>query len=84
MNETEQKVLAIVARVSKKDAGGLKPEHHLTADLGIDSPRALELLCDLEEEFKIEVPEDAVSKIETVGDILKLIHALQGPQPAKR
>jgi acyl carrier protein len=82
MTETEQKVLAIVGRVSKKDPASLKPEQHLTADLGIDSPRALELLCDLEDQFGIEMPEDAVGKIETVGDILKLIESIKAA-PAK-
>jgi acyl carrier protein len=77
MNERDTQVLAIVARVAKCDAASLKPEQKLVADLKIDSPKALELMCDLEEELKIEVPEDAVARIETVGDILALV------QPAK-
>jgi acyl carrier protein len=82
MTEMEQKIYGIVGRVAKKDPASLKPEQHLTADLGIDSPRALELLCDLEEAFGIEMPEDAVGKIETIGDILKLIETLKAA-PAK-
>ncbi|HEY3324412.1 MAG TPA: acyl carrier protein [Planctomycetota bacterium] len=70
MNEREQKVLAILAKVSKRDVSTIKPEQQLVADLGIDSPRALELMCDMEDELKIEIPEDAVGRIETVGDVL--------------
>ncbi|MGD0090758.1 MAG: acyl carrier protein [Planctomycetota bacterium] len=72
MNENEKKVLAIVARVAKRDPASLKPELQLVADLGIDSPKALQLMCDLEEELKIEVPEDAIGKIVTVADVLNL------------
>lgn len=77
MSQVEEKVFAIVGRVAKKDPSQLKLEQNLTADLGIDSPRALELLCDLEEQFDLEVPEDAVGKIETIKDILELVHRLQ-------
>ena len=75
MTEKETKVLEIIARVSKRDAAALKPEQQLVADLGIDSPKALQLMCDLEEELKIEMPEDAVGRIATVGDVLALIGA---------
>ena len=74
--EAQQKVLQIVARVSKRELATISPQCQLVADLGGDSPKALELLCDLEEELKIEIPEDAVSNIQTVGDLLAL-----NPQP---
>ena len=43
----KQKALEIVARISGKDVTELQPEHDLVADLGIDSPKALQLLLDL-------------------------------------
>ena len=73
MNDKEAKVLEIIARVAKRDVAGIKPEQQLVADLGIDSPKALQLMCDVEEELKIEVPEDAIGKIATVADVLALI-----------
>lgn len=77
MSNVEEQVYAIVGRIAKKEPGDLTPGLNLTADLGIDSPRALELLCDLEEQFGLEVPEDAVGKIETIEDILQLVKRLQ-------
>ena len=77
MSSIEERVFAIVGRIAKKDPSQLKAEQNLTADLGIDSPRALELLCELEEQFSLEVPEDAVGKIETINDILVLVKQLQ-------
>ena len=75
MDTREQQVLKIIARVSKRDVASLKSEQHLVADLSIDSPKALELMCDVEEQLKLEMPEDAVARIETVGDILALVRA---------
>ena len=73
MNDKEQKVLEIIAKVSKRDVGSIRPEHQLVADLGIDSSKAMHLMCDVEEELKIEVPEDAIGRISTVADVLALI-----------
>jgi len=73
MNEREKKILEIVARVAKRDLSSIQPEQQLVADLGIDSPKALQLMCDLEDELKIEMPEDAIGRIVTVADVVSLI-----------
>ncbi|HLX61604.1 MAG TPA: acyl carrier protein [Planctomycetota bacterium] len=72
MNATQQAALEIVARIAKRNSAELKPEHGLVADLNIDSPKALELMCDLEEKLGVEMDEDALSNIATVGDVLEL------------
>ena len=72
MTTTQQAALEILARIAKKDVAALKPEQALVADLGIDSPKALELMCDLEEKLGIEMSEDALARITTVGDVLAL------------
>lgn len=74
----EQKVLGIIAKVAKVEATTLKPEQELAADLSIDSTKALQLLCDLEDELEIEVPEEAVSNITTVGDVLAIASNTDG------
>lgn len=75
MNDTDAKVLEIIARVTRKEAASIKPEQQLVADLSIDSPKALELLCALEDDLKIEVPEDAVARMSTVADVLSMVAA---------
>ncbi len=42
-------------------------------DLGADSLDVVDLVMALEDEFDIEIPEDQVKNIKTVGDIVKLI-----------
>ena len=42
-------------------------------DLGADSLDTVELIMQLEEEFGIEIPDDAAETIQTVGDAVKFI-----------
>ncbi len=82
MSDKERKALDILARIAKRDAGDLSPKHELVADLSIDSPKALELLCDIEEECDLEIPDDAVNRLETVGDVLDMVRAFDPPATA--
>lgn len=45
----------------------------ITDDLGADSLDVVDLVMSFEEEFEIEIPDDQVEKIKTVGDIVKFI-----------
>ena len=45
----------------------------ITDDLGADSIDVVDLVMSFEEEFDIEIPDDQVEKIKTVGDIVKFI-----------
>ena len=45
----------------------------ITDDLGADSHDVVDLVMSFEEEFDIEIPDDQVEKIKTVGDIVKFI-----------
>ena len=42
-------------------------------DLGADSLDLVDLVMSLEEEFDVEIPDDQVENIKTVGDIVKYI-----------
>ena len=45
----------------------------ITDDLGADSLDVVDLVMSFEEEFDIEIPDDQVETIKTVGDIVKFI-----------
>jgi len=83
MTEMEEKALGILARIAKKDVAELKPTQDLVGDLGIDSPKALELVCDIEDDCGFEVPDDAVGEMETVGDLLAMVRSCAPPVPAR-
>ncbi len=75
MSDMKHKALRILARIARRDASDLSPDQDLVADLAIDSPKALELLCDIEEECDIEIPDDAVNRLETVGDVIEMVQS---------
>ncbi len=63
-------VLEVISKLANKPQESLKRETELVADLAIDSPKALQLLVELEDEFGIEISDEEAAKMETVGDVL--------------
>jgi acyl carrier protein len=64
----EQKVKDIIVQQLGVDAEKVKPEASFVEDLGADSLDTVELVMAFEEEFGVEIPDDAAEKIRTVGD----------------
>ena len=50
-------------------------EASIVDDLGADSLDLVDMVMSLEEEFDVEIPDDQVENIKTVGDIAKYIEA---------
>ncbi len=71
----------MTARVLRLDPSEIKPEHAFTSDLGAESVQSIELVAKFEEEFGIEMDEDAALSVETVGDGDRVHH--QGLQANK-
>jgi acyl carrier protein len=68
--DNKKLVLDILARLSGTGASEIQPDMELVADLGIDSPKALQLLVEIEEQLGIDISDEDAAKMETVGDIL--------------
>ncbi len=73
MATVEERVKAVTARVLKVDAENVKLEDNFTADLGAESVQSIELVAMFEEEFGIEMDEDAALSVETVGKAIEFI-----------
>ena len=73
MATVEERVKAVTARVLKLVPEEIKNEHNFTADLGAESVQSIELVAMFEEEFDIEMEEDAALSVETVGEAIKFI-----------
>ena len=52
-------------------------EASIIDDLGADSLDLVDLVMSLEEEFDVEIPDEQVENIKTVGDIVKYIEDKQ-------
>ena len=73
-----ERVSQIVTQQLSTEALDVKPESNFTNDLGADSLDTVELVMALEEEFEIEIPDEAAEKIATVGDAVDYIKKAKG------
>ena len=76
MDEVAQRCIAIIAK-SKSI-----PEDSITLDqtfdeLNIDSLDKINISFEVEEAFHIEIPDDALNTLKTVGDMVRGVHELQ-------
>lgn len=55
------------------DPNGITTTSNIQYDLGIDSMDMVDLMMALEDEFDVEIPEDQVKYIKTIGDIVKFV-----------
>lgn len=67
------KVKEIIADQLDVDAESVVSGAVIQDDLGADSLDVVDLVMSLEEEFDVEIPDEAVANIKTVGDIVKYI-----------
>lgn len=67
------KVKEIIANELNVDAEKITMDTHLVDDLGADSLDAVELIMALEDEFGLEVDDDAAQSMKYVRDLVKYI-----------
>ena len=77
MSDTAERVKKIVVEHLNVDADKVTEGASFIEDLGADSLDTVELVMAFEEEFGIEIPDDAAESIVTVGDAVKYIDKTQ-------
>ena len=78
MSDIADRVKKIVVEHLGVDAAKVTEAASFIDDLGADSLDTVELVMAFEEEFKVEIPDDAAEKIQTVGDAVNFITANSG------
>lgn len=73
MASVMERVTDIVSEQLGVDKDNVSPETSFVNDLGADSLDTVELVMELEEEFDINIPDDAAEKIQTVGQAVEFI-----------
>lgn len=73
MSDIADRVKKIVVEHLGVDAEKVTENASFIDDLGADSLDNVELVMAFEEEFDIEIPDDAAEHIQTVGDAVKFI-----------
>lgn len=77
MASVADRVIDIVAEQLGVDKDKITAETSFVNDLGADSLDTVELVMELEEEFDINIPDDAAEKIQTVGQAIEFIEKAQ-------
>lgn len=77
MASVKERVIEIVAEQLGVSKDQVTPETSFVNDLGADSLDTVELVMELEEEFDINIPDDAAEKIQTVGQAIEFIEKSQ-------
>jgi acyl carrier protein len=75
MSDIKATVVKIVIEHLGVEADKVVESAHFIDDLGADSLDTVELVMAFEEEFDVEIPEDAAEKILTVGAAIDYIKA---------
>jgi len=77
MSDTLEKVQAIVVEHLGVEADKVSASASFIEDLGADSLDTVELVMAFEEEFGIEIPDDAAESILSVGDAISFIDSVK-------
>lgn len=69
------KVKAILAEQFDVEEDKITADTDLQEDLGADSLDVVDLLMSIEDEFEVEVPDEEIENIKTVGSLVSYIEA---------
>lgn len=75
MSDVKERVAKIVVEHLGVEADKVQEAASFIDDLGADSLDTVELVMAFEEEFGLEIPDEAAETIQTVGDAVKFIEA---------
>ncbi len=67
------KVKKILSEQFDVDMSELTDTTNIEEDLGADSVEVIDLLMSLEDEFQVEIPDEAIDEIRTIGDLAAYI-----------
>jgi acyl carrier protein len=77
-NDLSDQIHSIVAEQLGVERADVTKDASILDDLGADSLDVVELVMTLEEVFDIEVPDDAVEEMRTIGDVQRFVESHVG------
>ncbi len=72
-----EKIKGYLAEQFEVSADSISADTNIVDDLGADSLDVVELIMSVEDEFGIEIPDEAAAELTTVGKIAEYIEARQ-------
>ena len=71
-------VIQIIAEVAGRDPATLDLDHDLVMDVGLDSLDTVELAMQLEEQFELFLPDEAIEGMRRVSDVVAMVDRMTG------
>ena len=68
-----EKIKAILAEQLDADEEEMTMDTNIAKDLGADSLDVVELLMSIEDEFEVEIPDEEIENIRTIGELTEYI-----------
>ena len=72
-----EKVRDMIAEQLQMDAASITPASRLVEDLKADSANVMVMILELESNFGIEVEDEVIVQLKTVGDVVSYIESKQ-------
>jgi acyl carrier protein len=77
--EVSDKITQALADYLKRDAASIQPADHLRDDLGLDSMAVIEMLYRIEEVFNLQIPDEDLVGLTTVGQVIAYVQGRVAP-----
>lgn len=77
MEEIEQKLIEIIGEYTDVDAKKIDIDMSLKFDAGLDSFGLISLICAIENEFNISIPDDKLMSFNTLREMAEFIQTAQ-------
>ena len=81
-SDVSDKIIQALADYLKRDAASIQTTHHLRDDLGLDSMAVIEMLYRIEEVFNLQIPDQDLVGLTTVGQVIAYVQGRVAPAPA--
>jgi acyl carrier protein len=72
-------IIQSLATYLKRAPSSITESHHLRDDLGLDSVAVIELLFEIEDRFKIQIPDQDLPGLSTVGSVAAYVQERLSP-----
>ncbi len=77
-----ENIIQALADYLKRDAASINPSHQLRDDLGLDSMAVIELLYKIEETFNLQIPDQDLPGLTSVGAVAAYVERRLSPAPS--
>ena len=71
----KERLRKVIAKELKVDPESIGDDAHIGNDLGIDSADMINVLYDIEDEFKVEISDEEVGEISTIQEMYNVINS---------